>query len=614
MRSIVILALTFLLAFAFDEFSVPEGEDAALTGPNVVVDLTSNNFTQFIQQHPVVLAEFYAPWCGHCKQLAPHYEQAARLMKDAANPVAFAKIDATIEESLAREYSIEGYPTIKIFHKNSEKPVEYDGPRQPASAIADFVKKYADPTWTPPPSDVVVLTVDNFETFTTEEELTLVEFYAPWCGHCKRLEPNFEKAATSLKKDTKIRLAKVDSTVETALAAAHNITGYPTLIVYRKGGKYAPYDGDQSEQGIVSTMKELLSLPSRELRNMNDYKNLFRKNDQPALIGVFQSDEDELYKLFIDYAYHHRKAFQFGHTFEKISALDGVQAPAIVLQQHSDVRSKYEKDKLVFTKADALESEFEEFIAKHQVPLVGVLTQENQRTTYLSRRPICIVIYDVDFSFDHRERTQYWRNKILKVANDYKNKYTFAIADEEKMSSLLKEFGLEESGEDINVGCFDKDGLKYRMEDDDEFTSESFEEFINKLIKGKVKPYIKSQTLPKQPIVNGIQTLVGKNFEKVVQDQTKNVLVFFYAPWCGHCTKFKPTYAALAQRYASQSNLIVAQIDATANDIPKGFEVAGFPTIYLVPMNNQPVKYEGNRDLDDLVKFIENHSQFKSEL
>lgn len=83
---------------------------------------------------------------------------------------------------------------------------------------------------------------------------------------------------------------------------------------------------------------------------------------------------------------------------------------------------------------------------------------------------------------------------------------------------------------------------------------------------------------------------------------------------CGHCTKFKPTYAALAQRYASRSNLIVAQIDATANDIPKGFEVTGFPTIYLVPMNNQPVKYEGNRDIDDLVKFIENHSQFKSEL
>jgi protein disulfide-isomerase A4 len=278
-------------------------------------------------------------------------------------------------------------------------------------------------------------------------------------------------------------------------------------------------------------MKELLSLPSREIRNTNDYKSLFQKNDQPVIIGVFQNDQDDLYQLFIDYAYKKRKIFQFGHTFEKISTLDDVQSPAIVLQHHSDVRSKYENDKFIFNKANAIDKDIEEFIDQHQIPLVGIITQENQRNIYLSRRPICIVIYDLDFSFDHRERTQYWRNKILKVANSYKNKYTFAIADEEKMASLLKEFGLEESSEDINVGCYDKDGLKYRMEDDDEFTSESFEEFIVQLNKGKLKPYFKSQVIPKQPVVNGIYTIVGKNFDKIVKDKTKNVLVFFYAPW-----------------------------------------------------------------------------------
>lgn len=83
---------------------------------------------------------------------------------------------------------------------------------------------------------------------------------------------------------------------------------------------------------------------------------------------------------------------------------------------------------------------------------------------------------------------------------------------------------------------------------------------------------------------------------------------------CGHCTKFKPTYSQLAQRYASQSNLVVAQIDASANDIPAGFEVAGFPTIYLVPKNNQPVKYPGDREIDDLVQFIDKHLHSKSEL
>ena len=137
----------------------------------------------------------------------------------------FAKVDATLEPSLAQEHSIEGYPTLKIFHKNSPKPFEYEGPRQPGADIADYLKEFADPAWTPPPSDVVVLTADTFNDFVTNEELTLVEFYAPWCGHCKRLEPKFEKAATLLRKGTSIRLAKVDATVETDLAASHNLTG-----------------------------------------------------------------------------------------------------------------------------------------------------------------------------------------------------------------------------------------------------------------------------------------------------------------------------------------------------------------------------------------------------
>ena len=125
---------------------------------------------------------------------------------------------------------------------------------------------------------------------------------------------------------------------------------YPTLFVYRKGGKRVIYDGEQTEDGIVSHMKELLSLPSREIRNVNDYKSLFRKNDQPVIIGVFQNEQDALYQLFIDYAYKTRKIFQFGHTFEKLSTLSDVQAPAIVLQHHIDVRSKYEKEKFVFNK------------------------------------------------------------------------------------------------------------------------------------------------------------------------------------------------------------------------------------------------------------------------
>ena len=83
---------------------------------------------------------------------------------------------------------------------------------------------------------------------------------------------------------------------------------------------------------------------------------------------------------------------------------------------------------------------------------------------------------------------------------------------------------------------------------------------------------------------------------------------------CGHCNDFKPTYSKLAQSYAGQSNLILAQMDATANDIPQGFDVTGYPTIFIVPTNNKPVKYEGNRDINDLVNFIDKNIGSKTEL
>lgn len=55
-------------------------------------------------------------------------------------------------------------------------------------------------------------------------------------------------------------------------------------------------------------------------------------------------------------------------------------------------------------------------------------------------------------------------------------------------------------------------------------------------------------------------------------------------------------------------------MDATVNDIPSSFDVKGFPTIYFVPTNNEAVKYNGDRGLDDLIDFIDNHVQSKTEL
>ncbi|KAI5305561.1 protein disulfide-isomerase precursor, partial [Ascosphaera atra] len=78
-----------------------------------VHSLTGETFKDFVSEHDLVLAEFFAPWCGHCKALAPEYEAAATELAEKDIPL--VKVDCTEESELCREYGIQGYPTMKVF-------------------------------------------------------------------------------------------------------------------------------------------------------------------------------------------------------------------------------------------------------------------------------------------------------------------------------------------------------------------------------------------------------------------------------------------------------------------------------------------------------------------
>ena len=77
------------------------------------------------------MVEFYAPWCGHCKKLAPEYIKAAEMLEGSGVPL--VKVDATEETRLAKKYEIKGYPTIKWIHNGEAE--DYKGARN-AEAIA----------------------------------------------------------------------------------------------------------------------------------------------------------------------------------------------------------------------------------------------------------------------------------------------------------------------------------------------------------------------------------------------------------------------------------------------------------------------------------------------
>merc|ERR1712097_225441 len=99
--------------------------------------------------------------------------------------------------------------------------------------------------------------------------------------------------------------------------------------------------------------------------------------------------------------------------------------------------------------------------------------------------------------------------------------------------------------------------------------------------------------------------LVGTNFDEIVNRADTDVLVEFYAPWCGHCKKLAPIYDELATKYKDNEKLIIAKMDSTANEV-ESVSIQGFPTLKFFPADaTEPMDYDGARDLDGFVTFLE---------
>ena len=122
------------------------------------------------------------------------------------------------------------------------------------------------------------------------------------------------------------------------------------------------------------------------------------------------------------------------------------------------------------------------------------------------------------------------------------------------------------------------------------FDMKTFESFLNDYEAGKLVPYLKSEPVPETQ--GAVKVAVAKNFDELVTQNTKDVLIEFYAPWCGHCKKLAPTYDELGEKMADEEVEIV-KMDATANDVPAGFSATAYPAD-LASLLHSPSMKESN--------------------
>lgn len=451
-------------------------------------------------------------------------------------------------------------------------------------------------------SDVFQLTDDDFESSISEFDTALVMFYAPWCGHCKRLKPDFEKAASILNKnDPPIYLVKVDCT-ESGKSTCSNfdVSGYPTLKIFRLGKVAKEYNGPRNADGIVKYMKSQVGPGSKKLSSLLDFTKWFAK-EEVTVVGFFKKDSD-LKKAFLNVADKLREKVSFAHTEEDEVLNDQkVESEAVKLFRPKVFSNKFESNVIDYSGGSA-QFDLENFIKENYHGLVGHRTTDNAEDF---KSPLVIAYYGVDY-VKNPKGTNYWRNRILKVAKNYQGKYNFAISAKDDFQHELNEFGFDYVASDKPLITVKDNKQKYVMKD--EFSIEAFEKFMNDLAAGNLTPYLKSEDIPADNSAP-VKVAVAKNFDDVVTDNGKDTLVEFYAPWCGHCKKLTPIYDELAEKLKNE-NVAIVKMDATANDVPAGFDVRGFPTLYWLPKDNKskPVRYEGGRELEDFIKYIASHA------
>jgi len=434
---------------------------------------------------------------------------------------------------------------------------------------------------------VLTLSSSNFQETINDNPLVAVEFFAPWCGHCKALAPEWEKAATALK--GKVPIAKVDCTEEQNLCQQFGVQGYPTLKLFRQG-EPTPLEVTRKAEPIISFLSAELE-PSITKLTTQEEVDAFVEAHPQAVISYLDNDHDDRYAAINAVASQLRHALKFGAVFNNDLAADYARPSVVFHRKVDDPTSVYS--------GEFVAEEIGPWVVREKIPALGEINADTYQSYLAAGLPVGYLF--VNPSEDNKDLFEY----VKDVAKRVKNTFRIAWIDNTKFASHGERMGL--SGTKVPSFAVDDGikGKKFLFPETDSFTSESFSQWVDRFLGNELEPFVKSEPLPEsndQPV----KTLVALNFNELVNDPTKDVLVEFYAPWCGHCKKLAPVWDELGEIFKENPKIVVAKIDATANDVPASLGIRGFPTILLFTAGNkdEPVEYQGNRQLDDLKNFI----------
>jgi protein disulfide isomerase len=511
---------------------------------------------------------------------------------------------------------------------------------------------------TTPTPDIIDLN-DNITHTLSEHEVAVVNFYAPWCAHCIRFEGEYALAASKV---PQVAWARLDCALHRETSEIHKVEGYPHVKLYRYGRFALDYEGPNEAHQLARWVVKRSTPHVDELRDWSDARpflaSLFgddnNKGVRGLVVGVFASNASTAAQTFAQVASGDDGddlSFALTTKPELVAqalrerdhtiSLDLNQDRVHVLSSTGDDVKTMQVDSSTTARAIA------SFVNSALEPAVTRFDSSTAAHLFHGMRgPRVHALLFVDEASKKGEGVA---DVFAALASEERLKVRHVVVPSSE-ARVLKHFDLN-SGFDLpTVILCDLRGLAPSIGDDEVVLDDArdahvtskkafayrlrdwhasnivdratLQSFYAAFFDGNLTtPFLRSQ-----PIVGSLEdapmrareaseegrvvTLVGKTWDAVVEaarrdeDDARDFLVLFHAPWCGHCVQLMPVWAQLAELYRRVHSIVIASIDATQNEIQE-VDIDQFPSIYLFDARGSPpVLYEGALDLDALSRFL----------
>ncbi|TRY77669.1 hypothetical protein DNTS_017952 [Danionella cerebrum] len=456
--------------------------------------------------------------------------------------------------------------------------------------------------------DVLVLTKDNFEQVLTRHSQLLVHFWsfnpnlipaadAPLSGQSLGSILEFREAAGALKEGrSDVRLGKVDLRKEKELAESLNVTTVPSMRLYLSGDKSNPIHCPvlKSSASIMTWLKRRQGLSAEVISDLSQLE-AFTAEDELVVLGLFKDLSEGPVKVFYEAAADVAD-LQFGVTAQpEIFHKFDTDSDVVLLIRKSEVEQRYEVHH--GTEKESLIN----FIRLFEMDLV---TEYNGETA--SKILNSDVLSHFILFINKTEAFEEIYNAFKSTAKTLRGKILFVLVDVSEMRNgrIMEYFRVrsEQTPQALMVNL--ADNFQYQFPSD-KFDAQTLSEFCDQYLVGKAKPKLQSEPIAENWDEQRVKELVGMNFERVVFNHNITVVVLFYAPWSRECQALFPLWEELADYFSENKDVVIAKIDATANNIDihlgeKYPSVKLFPAVY----SERVVGYSGRKKLKSMVTFV----------